>query len=488
MRTYLKQIINHFKKDKSLFLALLFVVGVLALRLYKMDGFATFLGDQGRDAIIIKRIATLEHLTAIGPITSVGQIFLGPFYYYFVAPWLLLFKFNPLGLAIGVAVTSSVLLFWIYLFTAELFSKKLAWFIIITSGVATALYSFARFSWNPNLLPYVAFLVVLSTQHLFKTKKNISAIVLGVLLSIAVQLHYIALILLPPVILIFTFYFFFEKKKVKEILNLAFITGISFTVVSSPLIMFDLRHGFLNLKNFLKLFTQTGTVNGGKWEEFLSVFQALNKFIFNVDLNKTLPVVLLIVLFSLLLWALKKNRQYSLISLFFIFILTGLSLYGGPKYSHYMGSVYIYYLAVIGIMILSLPKKITPVIMGIFLILFSYISVQHYDFLRGDPNYQIRHAKRITESMFLNIHVKKFQITSLPERYSDYSYRYFLEVAGKKPLEKDTLEKADELFVLCEGRCDLIIGNPTWDIAFFAPRKITKQWVVENVTIYKLTR
>src|SRR3990167_6953623 len=78
------------------------------LRLYNFSGFVTFLGDQGRDAIVIKRIITFEHLPAIGPPSSLGQIYLGPFYYYLIAPFLLISRFNPVGPALGVALISII--------------------------------------------------------------------------------------------------------------------------------------------------------------------------------------------------------------------------------------------------------------------------------------------------------------------------------------------------------------------------------------------
>src|SRR4051812_39219754 len=78
------------------------------LRVYRLQEFATFLGDQGRDAIIIKRLITFEHLTAIGPPSSIGQVFLGPFYYYLVAPFLPLFNFHPIGLVVGVVLIALI--------------------------------------------------------------------------------------------------------------------------------------------------------------------------------------------------------------------------------------------------------------------------------------------------------------------------------------------------------------------------------------------
>jgi len=50
---------------KNKLVILLILVGIF-LRLYKLNEFATFLGDQGRDAIIIKRIITFEHFPALG--------------------------------------------------------------------------------------------------------------------------------------------------------------------------------------------------------------------------------------------------------------------------------------------------------------------------------------------------------------------------------------------------------------------------------------
>ena len=78
---------------------LVFITAITAvfLRFYRLEELATFLGDQGRDAIILKRIIAFEHFPAIGAPSSLGQIYLGPFYYYLTAPFLLLFNFNPVG-------------------------------------------------------------------------------------------------------------------------------------------------------------------------------------------------------------------------------------------------------------------------------------------------------------------------------------------------------------------------------------------------------
>src|SRR3989304_8107942 len=101
--------ISHFfQKSKRSGIPIFVILAAVFLRFYKFTEFVTFLGDQGRDAIIIKRIVTLEHFPAIGAPSSLGQIFLGPFYYYLITPFLLLFNFNPVGPAFGVALISLI--------------------------------------------------------------------------------------------------------------------------------------------------------------------------------------------------------------------------------------------------------------------------------------------------------------------------------------------------------------------------------------------
>ena len=149
----MKALINKIRQDKYLQMTFgIFLIG-LFLRLYKLNAFITFLGDQGRDAIVIKRILTFEHLTAIGPPTSIGQVYLGPFYYYFIAPWLFLFNFNPLGLAFGVAFISSIFIIINYFIVNDLFNKKIAFLSSVFLTFSTIIIEFSRFSWNPNLLP-----------------------------------------------------------------------------------------------------------------------------------------------------------------------------------------------------------------------------------------------------------------------------------------------------------------------------------------------
>ena len=166
-----------------------------------------------------------------------------------------------------------------------------------------------------------------------------------------------------------------------------------------------------------------------------------------------------------------------------------MSLYNGPKHAHYFGVLYPLYYVIISYFLVFLKESSWGKFLTIFFIFgFIFLNFLKYPYFRNPPNNQIVLAKNVAQKIFDNVKKEKFTVTALPEKYSDSTYRYFLEIWRKRAIEKDSLIKADELFVVCEKKCTPIIGHPQWDIAYFAPNKIIGEWKVEDVKIYKLIR
>lgn len=467
-------------------LILIIVFGVF-FRFFKLEPFVTFLGDQGRDAIIVKRILTLEHLPAIGAPTSVGMVYLGPFYYYFITPWLWLFNFNPLGLAVCVAFFSSLYLLINYFAVKEIIDKKTALISTFIISFSWVIIEYSRFSWNPNLQPLF---VTLSIYFLYRSVKNNhwwEYALTGGLMALTFQLHYLSAFLI-----VFGFFYYLitglkQKRFVKNIRNYV-IWGLSFLFFSLPLFVFDLRHDFLNTKNFVKMFTQEKPIADNKISNLIDAFSSLNQYLFQTKINNVILIIVFLTMILSTYFLIKRKNSAGFIFSAFLFLFLGISLYGGQKIPHYFLAVYPLYIMVISFIFSNnLNNKLNVVLTSLFLIAFTILNVQKYTFFFAGPPRQINQAKKVARVIFDNV-TKKFTVTSLPERYSDSMYRYFLEVWGKRSIEKDSLERADELFVICETACPLIIGNPQWDVAYFAPNKIVKIWKINNVKIYKLVR
>ncbi|EKD67760.1 MAG: hypothetical protein ACD_48C00233G0002, partial [uncultured bacterium] len=80
------------------FLPILVILVLAAyLRLYRIADYMTFLGDEGRDVLIVKRMIVDHKFTLLGPTASVGGFFMGPIYYYFMLPFLWAWNLNPVG-------------------------------------------------------------------------------------------------------------------------------------------------------------------------------------------------------------------------------------------------------------------------------------------------------------------------------------------------------------------------------------------------------
>jgi 4-amino-4-deoxy-L-arabinose transferase-like glycosyltransferase len=466
-------------------------VGIF-LRFYHFQEFVTFLGDQARDAIIIKRILLFEHFPAIGAPMSVGGVYLGPFYYYFIAPWLLLFMFNPIGLAFGVGVFSCLYILIQAIIMKDLFNQKAA---IIASVLVTFSYlliDFSRFSWNPNLLP----LFVLITSYFFikalVEKSSKYFFLAGIFLGCSIQLHYLALLLGIPMIIILCTHLVRNRGGFKYVFKGLMLMGISFLVVSSPLLIFDLRHQFLNTHNFIKLFSQQGNQTSNILQSLYTFPQEFYRLFLHVSVPSYAALIVFLISIFTPFFFLKKNtgKNEALIytMLFMVSITLGLALYGGQKLPHYLATLIPLYIVSLGYTISLLWRNYIGVsAIAIILVLYVFLNSLQYTFFYLKGNDQISMARTIARTIFNNVHEEKYSVTSLPLNFASLPPRYFLEIWGKRPVDQDSTQRSDELFVTCETECRPI-GDPQWDIAFFAATRVVKKWHVENVTIYQLKR
>ncbi|EKD62451.1 MAG: hypothetical protein ACD_52C00161G0001, partial [uncultured bacterium] len=103
------------KINQKEFIFLLLILALSAFfRLWRISEYMTFLGDEGRDAIVVRRLLVFLDPILIGPGTSIGNMYLGPLYYYFMAPWLFLSGLSPVGPAVGIAVLGVATVFMVW--------------------------------------------------------------------------------------------------------------------------------------------------------------------------------------------------------------------------------------------------------------------------------------------------------------------------------------------------------------------------------------
>src|SRR3989338_1781558 len=121
----------------------------LGLRLYHIDGYLTFLGDEGRDVRIVRDLLA-GNLVFIGPMTSIGNMYLGPLYYYMMAPALFLSRLSPVGPAVMIAILGTLTVFLTWLIGRNWFGKTAGLIAALLFALSPVAIIYSRSSWNPN--------------------------------------------------------------------------------------------------------------------------------------------------------------------------------------------------------------------------------------------------------------------------------------------------------------------------------------------------
>jgi 4-amino-4-deoxy-L-arabinose transferase-like glycosyltransferase len=219
-----------FAQKTTLILALIFAVGLI-LRTYHFSEWLRFNADQARDAgISISFVEGKTALPLVGPHTGGTAFDLGPIFYHFQILAMKIFGTDPAAAAYPDLFFSllSIVLFY---FLARIYfdtkiSLALSWLFAISYFVAT----YSRFAWNPNSTAFFVMLFLFSIYKIISTAENKKiywAVLTGISLGIAVQLH-ASLLIIMPVLSILALIILLRKKK---------ITGLAIAVVMAAAIL-----------------------------------------------------------------------------------------------------------------------------------------------------------------------------------------------------------------------------------------------------------
>lgn len=345
----MKKVSKFIKNNKKevVVLGLIVLIGAI-LRLYKIDQYMTFLGDEGRDVIIVRRFLTQGDIFLIGPGTSIGNMYLGPFYYYMMAPALLLANFSPVGPAVQIAVLSLVTIVFIYLVGKEWFSGKAGLIAAFLYSISPTVIIYSRSSWNPNIMPFFALLSVYSIWRVFKKNEHYWLIVLGFSYAAVLQSHYLGLLLAPTLLVIWALSFYITDKR-REFIKNSVLGGAVFSLLMSPLVIFDARHGWRNFEAIKIFFThRQTTVSARPWNAIPDLWPLVQEISTRLVAGRNMEFGMWTALFIILatIFVFTRGRKnltlnnyigFAIIFIWLGFALVGLGLYKQEIYDHYYG-------------------------------------------------------------------------------------------------------------------------------------------------------
>jgi len=482
----------------------------------------TFLGDEGRDVLIVRRLLVDFDPILIGPRTSIGDMYLGPLYYYMMAPALFLSALNPVGPAIMIAILGVLTIFFIWYITREWFPTRKVGELSIAALSAAGLYSIApvvieysRSSWNPNIMPFFALLVVYSIWKWWYEGKLKWLLVTSFSMAFVLQSHYLGLLLIP-VIGIFWLLSFLKivrgreneaKVRKGKFLQYSLLSVGIIALLMSPLVIFDARHGWRNFSSMGKFFGERQTtVSARPWTAIPKAGELFRTIVTrllagkSVEIGKYATLVFEIGIVALLISLLKRkfrdreSRAYLLLIVWLGTAILGLGVYKQHIYDHYYG----FFFASLFILLGAITQKVyykfgrDGKVFATAVIFFLVVANLLSNPLRYTPNYQMKRASDVANLISRESMGEKFNLAVIADRNYEDGYQYFLEknrdlVFDIDPLRlEDTI--AEQLFVVCElpkEECDPV-HSPKSEIANFGWSVVENQWDVSGVTIFRL--
>lgn len=505
---------------RRLQLILLILILILAafLRLYKISSYMEFLGDEGRDVLVAKDILS-GHFTLLGPRSSAGDFYMGPFYYYIITPFLLLFNYDPVGPAIMVSLFGIATVFLIYIVGKKFFGSIAGFFAAALYAVSPLVLAYSHSSWNPDILPFFSLLLIYTVFNAVVNSKSWKYFIhIGILFGICLQLHYLSLFLA----IIITGYIFLVKWFARRssgifIPLLRNYFGILLgTIISlSPFILFELRHNFLNTRGILSFLFGNNVSYSANTNFFTTVAQVFFRIFARLVVDFPAPgkaiqftsihlsiwgtLAMLLAAGSIIVLFLQKKKLVSLLLGLWLFLSVLLfGVYKKEIYDYLFTFIFPLPFLLIGNLLSYVfhlsKRRVFFMSLSLFIFFIIFITNLLNNPFRYEPNNQRDQAKKIARFILSKADNKPFNFALLSKGNSDYGYRYYFDILGRPPVLLENLEKdprrqsaTKQLFIVCEDIYCNPIGNPLHDVAAFGQAEIAGVWDVSVVKVYKLT-
>jgi hypothetical protein len=433
------------------------VVGAVALclRLYRIQDYTAFQGDQGVDALVVKRILVDGVLPLEGPATSAGGVHLGPFYYYLLALPMRLDWLDPLADAALMALLGGLTTGLVYLLARSWFGRIPALVAASASAVSPAAIVASRSAWNPAPTPFFVLLALLGIEASRRTADGRWLVLVGPALACLLQLHYFTLAV-AGVLTIAAAWLIVQSRSIRWAgwMGLGLAMG---GVLFAPLLLHELTTGFPNLHAAGELVI--GGAAGAPRPDSLPrrAYAVLAPMLVGQFLTggRELPavVVTLALIWGVLRAALQPGRRFGavLLSAILATLLVQAVVYRGPVFEHYLiAYAPVAFLGLAATAVHLTARVVLRRVVGVVGLL-GLLAFNIADWPFGAPERQLARSEYVAALIAAAAGPERFGLWLLAENDSDGAYRFQLERIGRAPARPDEALPR-QLFVLCQDR------------------------------------
>ncbi|MBI3985249.1 MAG: glycosyltransferase family 39 protein [Candidatus Levybacteria bacterium] len=420
--------------------------------------------DVGRDMIALWNIVVNHDLVFIGATTGIQGVFYGPWWYYMLVPFFVLFGGDPSGIALTMSLVGILSIVLAFIIGKKIGNTFLAIIFSLLVSVSPNLVSHSTQIWNPNIAPFFVLLVFFALFKIYTLEKNNKYfLLLGLFLAINIDLEILWGILLTLGIFISQAFILKRKIKLKQIAFL-FIGAL---VIAAPRLLFEIKHGFLMSKSLITFILSKNTL-----EDPLTFRQLLENrvssyfdlFSSSLAFNNQIVAVVLIVFIVVALFLFYKKAS-DVIKKFIITLVTvlvvffvGTIIFSHALWPHYLVGLPVVFILLFSISLYLLSFKTKNLIIPYFILI--VLSVINFNPLReiknvtqasfaGDASVY-RNQLEVVDYVYRESQGKDFKYVVYTPPVHDYTYRYLFMWYGPKTYKYSPNEEARTAFFIIE--------------------------------------
>ena len=349
----------------------------LFVRLYRVGPLLGFYFDQGRDAMVIWNLWHEGKFFLIGPVTGLAGIFLGPLYYYLIAPFYLVGGGNPVYPAAFVSFLTVIALFLLFKLGSSMHSKEAGIFALAIGSISRSLVLDSRWFSNPTPIFLTSVILLWSLWKILNKGKGYWWILAALMIGLSLQFESASAIFYLPMILAFAVW---QRKILPGIKTSALALGAFFTTLL-PQLIFNFRHDNILLDNLIDTFFKqksfSGNIGSALVQRLDFFWGAFSSKIFSEP--QAIIGAFFILVFLFLLKAKKLKKILVLFSLFLGAPIIGITLFQGNFgniYDYYLFGYFLPFVLLFSIGLAEIWKaRIGKLIVIIFFTLFVYKNV-----------------------------------------------------------------------------------------------------------------
>ena len=436
-------------------LLLIIFCGVI-LRVYRLRELFHFTFDEEVFAFVGKRMFVNHHIPLIGGVTPF-HVHVAPYFYWISGVFLYLSKLNPIGWGVVAAIFSGIVMLVLYQTGKELFNKYVGILAVFLYSFSFYQNVFDRHYWGLIVDGLVSLLSIYSLHKIIKgNQQYLYLLAVTLVFGMHADLTALALFVLTGIA-----FLYFRPVVSKKVLAKALLI---FLVSFLPLVIFDLRHNFVNSRGFLQYFDELKTVQKKSvtttpLDSFLFLPRITARLMYpfgDHDLAKLysycsqhvysrvmatpiLVAFVVVFLFTILVLYTFKEKQknlYGLKLILFAFFSTylGVIFYGsflkGDLFDHYLAPLFPLFFLVIAFFLFHIGKK-SKIILLVFLAIFvitnsQYVVTAQHRFGYQDKVSAVQWAIQETRD-------QPFELDVISSCFAYNGYRYLFYLYGKEP-------------------------------------------------------